>query len=91
MTLLIWPDAAAQFFLLALLAFGVEHFGLGAAGAAALLTADLFSGLPFRTLFAEYLLWARIGLCLLCYLLGRLIFQISFSIYLKKVLELDEE
>ena len=43
-------------------------------------------GLVFY-LFAEYQLFVKIGMCVLSYLLGRLLFQISFGIYVKKVLE----
>ena len=42
-------------------------------------------GLAFY-LFAEYRLFVKIGICVLSYLLGRLLFQISFGIYVKKVL-----
>ena len=41
--------------------------------------------------FNEYHLWVKIGLFLVCYLLGRVIFQILFTIYLKKVIDFDEE
>ena len=53
--LIIRPNAAAQFFLFPLLGFGIEHLGLGAAGATALLAANLFEGLLLRAFFTELL------------------------------------
>ena len=46
-------------------------------------------GLAFY-LFIDYQLLAKMGLCVLCYLLGRVIFQVSFTIYMKHVINFDE-
>ena len=56
-SLFIRPNAASPFFLFTLPGFGVEHLGLGATGAATLLTAHLFEGLLLSTFFPQKLLF----------------------------------
>ena len=38
-------------------------------------------------LFADFFLWANIGLCFVCYFLGRLFFRILFLSYVNRVLD----
>lgn len=53
--LIVRRDSSAQPLFLALLGLGIQHPGLGAAGASALLAAYFFDGLLFGALFTQHL------------------------------------